>query len=309
VDLFLLLSAYLITELLLREKDQFGQIHLQSFYIRRILRIWPLYFLGILIAALLPLVDTGQSFPPKYVVAFLLLSGNLLTSLAGSPRSAMGPLWTVSLEEQFYLFWPAVISKTRRSSTLLLVSGAMFVTSELGRLLLLQYGPRSEVLLWENTVARLDPLAAGVVTAVLLRERHFNLRRPSRLGCLLAGGGVWLIAGHYFATNRSFALFGYPAIALGAWLIFISALGIARAPRPLRYLGKISYGLYVFHMLALYVVTKLHGGYAHNLRDFVIWWCSGLLLTFVMAVLSYQFFEAPFLRMKERFAYVKSRPV
>jgi peptidoglycan/LPS O-acetylase OafA/YrhL len=102
---------------LLRGKDQFGQIHLQSFYVRRMLRIWPLRFLGILIAALLPLVDTSQSFPPKYVVAFLLLSGNLRNSTAGPPSSVMNPLWSVDLEEQFYRFWPAVISRTRRTGT------------------------------------------------------------------------------------------------------------------------------------------------------------------------------------------------
>src|ERR1700690_2343892 len=62
VDLFFLLSAYLITELLLRERDECGQVHLDSFYVRRILRIWPLYFLGILIAVLVSLVDPHEPF-------------------------------------------------------------------------------------------------------------------------------------------------------------------------------------------------------------------------------------------------------
>jgi peptidoglycan/LPS O-acetylase OafA/YrhL len=62
-------------------------------------------------------------------------------------------------------------------------------------------------------------------------------------------------------------------------------------------------------MLALYLVSKLIGGYAGNLGKFMIYWCLGLALTLVMAALSYRFFESPFLRLKERFAFVRSRPV
>ncbi len=309
VDLFFLLSAYLITELLLREKDQFGGVHLRSFYFRRILRIWPLYFFAILIGAVLPLVDPTQHFPLGSIVAFLFLYGNLLVAFVGLPRSAMSPLWSVSLEEQFYLFWPVVIARVKRESTLLRVAAAMFVTAEIGRWLLVRYGPDTENVLWSNTVARFDPLVLGVVTAVLARRTPFEFRWPSRLGLFLAGGTTWMIAGHYYAINMPFAMFGYPAIAFGAWLLFMAVLGIGSAPRWLRYLGKISYGLYVFHELALYLAVKLHGDYAHTMRDFVIYWWTGLTLTLVMAALSYRFFEAPFLRLKERFAFVKSRPV
>ena len=111
VDLFFLLSAYLITELLLREKESFGRVHLKSFYVRRILRIWPLYFLAIFIGVLLTFVDSDQHFPVKYVVAFMLLSGHWLQSLIGAPGSVMNSLWSVSFEEQFYLVSPTVVSK------------------------------------------------------------------------------------------------------------------------------------------------------------------------------------------------------
>jgi peptidoglycan/LPS O-acetylase OafA/YrhL len=309
VDLFFLLSAYLLTELLLREKDQFGRVHLGSFYVRRILRIWPLYFLGILIAALLPLVDAHQPFPLPVVLAFLFLAGNFVVAFVGLSSEIGGPLWSVSLEEQFYLFWPVIIAKARRESALLRVAAVMFVAAELGRWLLLRYGPHTPHILWCNTVARLDPFALGAVTAVLVRRAPFRLRWQFRLSTLLAGGVIWLIAGHYFANSISFGLLGYPAISLGAGLIFMSFLGITRVPRWLRYPGKISYGLYVFHELAQYLILKAHGGYPHNARDFIIFWFASLLLTFVMAALSYRFFEAPFLRLKERFAFVKSRPV
>jgi peptidoglycan/LPS O-acetylase OafA/YrhL len=311
VDLFFLLSAYLITELLFREKEEFGTVHLKSFYVRRMLRIWPLYFLAVLIGAVLPLVDPNQKFPLRYIVAFLLLSGNWMTSLVGFPQSVMNPLWSVSFEEQFYLIWPTLIARARRASTVLLASGLLLVVAEIGRLVLLKYARQrhSDVEIFTNTIARLDPLALGIATAVILRKKQVELRWFLRWSCAILGASVWLLAGHYFHLTVAFMLIGYPAMALGSWLIFMSGFGLGVAPGWLRYLGKISYGLYVFHMLALYLVSKLIGGYAGNLGKFMIYWCLGLALTLVMAALSYRFFESPFLRLKERFAFVRSRPV
>jgi peptidoglycan/LPS O-acetylase OafA/YrhL len=309
VDLFFLLSAYLITELLLREKEEFGQIHLKLFYVRRILRIWPLYFLAILIGGLLPLVDAQQHFPLKYIAAFLLLSGNWMTSLVAFPGSVMNPLWSVSFEEQFYLLWPTVVSKAKRVRTLSIASGILLVAAQCGRFVLLKYARHGDEAIFTNTIARLDPLALGVLTAVLLRKRQLKLSGWWRLGCLISGAIVWVAAGHYFGMTKVFMSIGYPGMAVGAWLIFMSVLDLGIAPQWLRYLGKISYGLYVFHLLCLYLSVKIMGGYVHNFPQFVVYWCLGLALTVAMASVSYAFFESPFLRLKERFSFVKSRPV
>ncbi|MGP0018334.1 MAG: acyltransferase family protein [Candidatus Sulfotelmatobacter sp.] len=311
VDLFFLLSAYLITELLLREREQFGSVHLRSFYVRRMLRIWPLYFLAVLIGAVLPLIDPNQTFPLRYIVAFLLLSGNWMTSLVGFPQSVMNPLWSVSFEEQFYLLWPALIAFARRAKTLLLASGLLLVVAEIGRMVLLKYAQQrhSDVEISTNTITRLDPLALGIATAVILRKTQLQLQWFLRLSFLALGVALWLFAGHYFHLTLAFMMIGYPAIALGSWLIFMSVYGIGVSPRWLRYLGKISYGLYVFHMLALYLADKLVGGYARNWGKFILYWWLGLAMTLLMASLSYRFYESPFLRLKERFAFVRSRPV
>ncbi len=309
VDLFFLLSAYLITELLLTEKEQFGEIHLKSFYIRRILRIWPLYFLAILIGAFLPLLDATQRFPLSYVAAFLLLSGNWLTSLVGFPGSVMNPLWSVSFEEQFYLIWPILVSSARLAKTLLLYSGLLIVIAQIARLILLRYTRPSDVAIFTNTLARLDPLALGVVTAALLHRKRVQLDWFLRLSSFTLGAVVWLIAGHYFGRTRTFMLIGYPGMALGSWLIFMSVLGIGVAPRWLRYLGKISYGLYVFHLLAIYLAEKLISAHGKHWGKFVVYYWLSLAMTIVMASVSYHFLEAPFLRLKERFSFVRSRPV
>jgi peptidoglycan/LPS O-acetylase OafA/YrhL len=312
VDFFFLLSAYLITELLLREQEQCGKLDLRLFYARRILRIWPLYFLGLLIGVLLPLGDSSQYFPLRYAFAFVFMAGNWLP--IHSPcrlQSVMWPLWSVSLEEQFYLLWPAFLSKANHRRQLLYVAGALVVVPLIARQLLLgrALAQHSQMFMFSNTLTRLDPLALGIATAVLLRKKPTDLGCVSRLSLFLVGCGFWLAAGHLCGLTRGFMLLGFPAVAVGAWLIFLSVLGSPLAPRWLRYLGKISYGLYVFHMLAIHLSLKLWGGYVHTLRSFVAFWCLSLLVTFAMASASYKYFEAPFLRLKKRFTRIESRPV
>jgi peptidoglycan/LPS O-acetylase OafA/YrhL len=312
VDLFFLLSAYLITELLLREHEQCGKVDLRLFYARRILRIWPLYFLGLLIGVLLPLADSSQYFPLKYAFSFVFMVGNWLP--LHSPfrlQSVMWPLWSVSLEEQFYVLWPAFISKAARRGPLLYVAGGLLAVAALARQFLLGYArsQHSEIFMSSNTLTRLDPLALGIATAILLRKKHNSFGWISRLGFLLTGCGFWLAAGYFYGLTRGFMFLGFPVIALGALLIFLSVLGSPLAPRWLRYLGKISYGLYVFHLLAIHLSLKLWGGYVHTLRSFLACWCLSLLMTFAMAAASYKYFEAPFLRLKERFTRIESRPV
>jgi peptidoglycan/LPS O-acetylase OafA/YrhL len=310
VDLFFVLSAYLITELLLREKQERGRIHLRAFYVRRILRIWPLYFLAVLIGALLPLLDPGQTFPLNYIAAYLLLAGNWMTSLAGFPASSvMVPLWSVSFEEQFYLLWPAVVSRSKRMRTLWASAGILLLAAQCARIILLKYGRHAESAIFTNTIARLDPLVAGILTAVLMHGRRFALSPMRRAGCLLLGAVVWIAAGHYFALTLNFMIIGYPLMAVGAWLILVSALNLEFAPRWLCYLGKISYGLYVFHMLCLYITGRFLGSHAKSPGRFVVFWWTSLALTVLFSALSYAFVESPFLRLKNRFAYVQSRPV
>ncbi len=306
VDLFFVLSAYLITELLLREKENFGKVHLKSFYLRRMLRIWPLYFLAIAIATFLPHIDSTQTFPLRYVVAFLFLAGNWIVSFYDFPESVMNALWSVSFEEQFYLFWPAVIALVRRARTLGVVACGFLIVSMLSRVLLLKY---SQSVIWTNSFARLDPLAVGVLSAVILRSRHIALSGFARLGLAGLGAVLWVFAGHFEGRDLAFMVLGYPVVAVGAGLIFMAVWRMRWVPRWLRYCGKISYGLYVFHMLGLYIARKLAGDFPHNFRQFFQYWSLGLTVTFVLAAFSYAFFESPFLRMKERFAFVKSRPV
>src|SRR5271166_5998188 len=172
VDLFFVLSAYLITELLLREKETRGSLNIKSFYLRRILRIWPLYYFFVPLAALVPFLNPDHEFTMKYVLGFLLLAGNWSTIAFGPRHSAALPLWSVSVEEQFYLLWPPVVARLSRRKIAYAAIG-MIVVANLARVtVILLHGNGWSI--WANTLARLDPMAAGILLAVFLQGRAPN---------------------------------------------------------------------------------------------------------------------------------------
>ena len=183
VDLFFVLSAYLITELLLREKSQCGTLDVKAFYLRRVLRIWPLYFFYIGIA-LIPAFNPVKEFSWRYVLAFLLLAGNWSILLWGWPHSIINPLWTVSVEEQFYLLWPPLVRNIPRNKIIFAAVG-MLVVSTVTRILLVAFHAGTDSVRC-NTLGRLDPIAAGILIAAML-HRAPNFSNGLRLGMLSCG--------------------------------------------------------------------------------------------------------------------------
>jgi peptidoglycan/LPS O-acetylase OafA/YrhL len=165
VDLFFVLSAYLITELLFREKDLTGRLDVKGFYMRRILRIWPLYFFYIGLA-LIPAFNPGHVFTFGYAVAFLLLAGNWSVIAWGWPiHSIIGPLWTVSIEEQFYLLWPPIVRRLSRHHLVAAAICMLIVSNGFRIAMVALHGGANSV--WCNTLTRLDPIAAGIEFARL----------------------------------------------------------------------------------------------------------------------------------------------
>ena len=110
LDLFFALSSYLITELLLREYANRGSINVSAFYIRRALRIWPLYFTFLAFTVLVvPTIFPKENLGAIYIVSFALFVGNWVCAMKGLPFSVAGPLWSISVEEQFYIGWPLLL--------------------------------------------------------------------------------------------------------------------------------------------------------------------------------------------------------
>lgn len=313
VDLFFVLSAYLITELLLREKDVCGSLDVKGFYLRRILRIWPLYFFYIGLA-LIPAFNPDHSFTWQHAVAYLLLAGNWSVVAWGWPlHSIIGPLWTVSIEEQFYLMWPPIVRNLSRDRIAYAAIGMLLISSATRVAMVALHGGMNSV--WCNTFARLDPIAAGILVAAVWRGGIPTFNLGTRLAMLAAGTIPLALVANYWKIHEPErlewipTLLGFPVVAVSCTAIMLSVLGVQlRMPRSLLYLGKISYGLYVYHALGNVLSNKLvpvHTAFVQlALRPI-----AALAITMVLAVISYAVLETPFLKLKRRFAHIDSRPV
>ena len=312
VDVFFVLSSFLITSLLLREIDLTGRLDVRAFWVRRILRIWPLYYAFLLTGAL------AEGLPWRVVAAFAAFAGNwALLSIPLGP-SVISPLWSVSIEEQFYLTWPLlllVIPRRRLPWLCLLMLGCSLTT----RALILANGGGVERL-WVNTFARLDPIVIGALIALAWRAGFPPIpswwRPVVAVGAVLtavtASGWLWhetlrppsapempvLIRAGATAFASAVVVGLVIALTCGVLLVVVlSARGGILAHPVLVYLGKISYGLYLFHLPGLHLFAGL-------------WWPLGavlaLALTTGVAALSYRYLERPFLTLKQRFTHVPS---
>ena len=165
VDLFFVLSGYLITELLLREREARGDLSIGRFYLRRTLRIWPLYFAFLaFVVGVLPRVSTLAGLEQPWRVWFFLLLGNFATAAWGYPPSVAAPLWSVSIEEQFYLFWP-VLLRSVSTERLIRLLAVLALGANAARALLVLNGTVHPGI-WCNTLARLDPILVGALVSV-----------------------------------------------------------------------------------------------------------------------------------------------
>ncbi len=313
VDLFFALSAYLITSLLLRERAATGALDLRGFYVRRILRIWPLYLAFVAFAAVMAIAVPGQDLPLRYVVGYSLLAGNWIYVFYGLPASFAIPLWTVSIEEQFYLAWPLALRKAT-VQTMAAIAVGLLLAANAWRVWLAASAAPIEALEY-NTFTRLDPIALGILIA-LFGHKLPQLSRWQRVTLLCAGITTW-IATYGFSVSSSPPKFstwklalGHPLTAMASVAILLSAMG-SQHPflrnKLLLYLGKISYGLYVLHEFAHFCATRLIR--ASTPIAVIAQSVAGLALTVLLAAASYRWLESPFLRLKERFAHVQSRPV
>jgi len=313
VDLFFCLSSFLITALLLREWDFSGSLDVYSFWLRRILRIWPLYFAFLLIASLVvPWLLPDNRLGVKYLAAFILLGGNWACGLWGYPSSVAAPLWSVSLEEQFYLFWPMLIRLFRPQRLVPLAVGCLVIAT-VSRIVVVQL-KMPAVMLWTNTFCRLEPIALGALFAVYVRRRTWAPRPVIRALLLAIGAALPPVLSVLLLNTPSYtSSLYYPGVAIGCVCIlaafYAEPAGI-RQP-TLVYLGRISYGLYVFHALAISIAfLPASGAHQTGMKVLLLGFrfAVALGLTIGLAALSYRFLEEPFLRIKRKLAVIPSDP-
>jgi len=320
VSLFFLLSAYLVTELLIRERAQLGHVDLKAFYLRRILRMWPLYFAFLILAWAMQWFVPGQHIGWRAGLAFALLVGNWWVVFVGFPSSVIFPLWFISIQEQFYLFWPATMRKLSERG-LLIAAALLIAVANLTRWYLASRHTW-ESRIWANTFVHLDSIALGIVIAVLLAGRAPRLAPIVRAALIIGGFTCLVLAAYYFRIKfdpltTSRVLLGYPTAAIGAIALFLGTLCedfSGSSPqrrwglRPLIYLGRISYGLYIFHVLGLMISDYTIPNHESSLGRYLVRDAVAFAIAVAFASISYRWFETPFLARKQRFSRVLSRP-
>ena len=328
VCIFFFLSAYLITELLRRERLATGTVHLRAFYLRRILRIWPLY-LGVLgVYALLGLRFHGFRIEPGRLLASVLLAGNWYIAFHPGILTPMRALWSLSVEEQFYLGWP-VLARYSRPAGVAAVSVGLLLLGQATLAWLARHAAQPSMLhvtAWVNSLVQFQFFALGTLAAMLLGGRQPRLSLPLRGAMLLASGAAILTAAGVCGIKRAqpwhsagSLTTGYLLAGLGCLLLFAATLGWPGrlVPSWAARLGQVSFGLYVFHETGFFfadaVERRLLPNALHHLGDehWVLALAANkavaLAFTIVLAFASYQFWERPFLRLKDRFTFIHAR--
>ena len=314
--LFFTLSAYLITGLLLKERDKNTVVSVRKFYIRRCLRIWPLYFFGIAIGVALR--NTHESLTQSGLLWNLLFVGNFFRAAYGSSNNVMAPLWSISIEEQFYVVWPWAMRWLSRRR--LAVCALCFIlAANLALYILGERHADTDTTVWSNTLVQFEMFAAGILLALADKPAP-RIFRGIGFALVFTGPLLWFIACFLFhakqpavagmAVSGPALMAGYALIAVGCVAVLkgFCFFGPSRMPQWAVYMGKISYGLYVFHELGIRLAICFFAP-SDGFISLIAAALLSLILTITAAKLSYTFLERPFLRIKRKYEIVHSKPI
>jgi len=325
VDLFFVLSGFLISSILLATRDT--RSYFKTFYVRRVLRIFPLYFgtlvLGLVIlprVAPLPASFMGQA--GEHAGWLWTYTTNIGLALgAVSTFGVFDLYWSLAIEEQFYFVWPGLVRLTR-TRTLAITCGVVVLGALAWRAIWIAHGgPWSSV--YRFTPTRLDELAMGALVAIAVRDKDVRARLTRVMPAmfptsLLAFGAMFLRFDPFYPSVRGVEVAGHSVLAvLFACVIFTAAtspvgwLATRLSASWLRAWGRVSYGAYVWHWplrLALegpYRRIAWTGAAAHFLQA-SLFFAVGLAGSYAIAWLSYHAYERHFLKLKRKVSYERT---
>lgn len=295
VAIFFTLSGFLITALLLQERDDFGSFRVGAFYRRRFLRLVPAMIVCVILAMAVGLYLYGEILDWALIAGTLTYTANWVMAAGAYPaETGLGHTWSLAIEEQFYLIWPLVLMATAALSRSMIVRALLAAC--LGILILRGFlwdGGAGLERIYFGSDTRADGLLFGAVVAFLLHGRPlraFPARAPwATLGVL---GACCLIP-------DPIKTIGMPTAVGLATAASIYVLVQGPGFRPLewawvRWIGQRSYGIYLYQ-------SPLHVLVLVKMGDSPVWWVLvHLPLTFIAAWASYRWVEKPFLRLKDR---------
>ena len=312
VNLFFVLSGFLITYLLLKELKERGKIHLGFFLIRRILRLWPLYFVIVLFGFFVfPYLPFGIQTVHEFWRYALFLS-NFDEIINGSRDSLnfLTATWSVSIEEQFYIGWALVIGffqwKTIHSFRI------FFLLVIAGSFIFRFYHAADPAFIYYHTLSVISDMAIGGLLATIVFERREiriieNLKTWQIVFIYLLGI-LFLFASHKLLPGR---LVAFERLISGTFFAFVlveqlkakhSFFKADRIPYFER-AGKLTYGFYLFHSLLIYYLCKTFEllDLNQNAAYFVLYFFLLLCANSLLSVISYRYFEKPLLNLKRYF--------
>ena len=313
VPIFFVLSGFLIGGILLdlkaKERPGFGLLaKLKTFYIRRALRIFPVYYLFIGILVLLMVLSRQPDAVARENIPWhLAYLTNFRSFFVGMDRIRQGHFWSLAVEEHFYMIAPLVVLVVSRETLVRLLAGVILAVAA-ARFAIYRAGSARDF--WVLSPMQFDLLGLGIATAVIDRHGSFcriGARWLRFLGLLGAAFFVLYIRRFYLGRpgiGVYYATFGPLSLGLATaslvltlwqqparWFAQVLAFG------PFAYLGQISYGLYLFHPNCLGWSSKYFGNY--TLANSLL----GLAITLGVAMLSWHLFEKPINNLKNRFGY------
>lgn len=317
VSIFFTLSGFLITYLLKEERSTSGNINIKNFYVRRILRIWPLYYLIVALSffvfphfSILDVPSYGMGadiqyhFKDRLLLFVFMLPNVAFVTLPTVPFANV--LWSVGVEEQFYLFWPVIVKRIKKNIFVLAIFCLTLYMIIKWVISLSGAPPQANALIDRTRFScmLIGAIAAGCTDLKFLKSKWLQWITLLVFAAMLFN--LIQFPFYYLIRNEAQAT----VIALLLINISMNTRSIFRLEnRAFNYLGKISYGLYVYHCISVVLTLKLFT-YFSPLLNYEIW--SFLILTTVMVLtillshISYFYFEKKLLNIKERYSTIIS---
>ena len=315
VDLFFVLSAFLFTKLLITEFNKTGGISFKKFYMRRIFRIWPIYFIFIAfsIACYLYKYNVFDEYLRVRIIGLFTFSDNIFTAIYGYNKMPyISHLWTITYEEQFYIFIPLLIliliRSSKRKRIIILVSFVvLFNLTRLYMIITEIHHPA----IWVLPVTHFESIVLGLVLGFGGFDFIRQKLNPLVIGLIGTLCFILLCALPNVKSITHWLTLSYVLVGFSTLFVLIA---VSDSPSLKKFfsiklfvfLGKRSYGLYLYHLLGNVIIIENFSFLPSNrLASFLY----SLTFTIVVSVVSYKYIETPFLKLKKKFEVVSSRPI
>lgn len=312
VILFFVLSGFLITYLLLLEKQKFKKVELGKFYLRRILRIWPIYYLVIILTIFLIVIKVINP-ANSHIGGTIFLYSFFLPNLGyayGLDFITITPLWSVGVEEQFYAFWPLLLNKSKNILNSLFAIFLIYMCIKV----IYRIFDDTGSMYWLIRITSFDSMAIGGIMA-------YYLFKKSKIILVFYHPFIQVISWLFFIISVLYKPIHIATLfdnEIHSFFYAIIIVNVSTNPKSLinlensllNFLGRISYGIYVYHMIIIYLLSYFLKDIIQHIKipfiEYLVVYFLIYFFTILVAFISYKYFESKFLLLKLKYSKIKS---